>query len=217
MFRKKKTYAPFALARETLSKIRINLSFLDLDKNIKCMMITSAVPGEGKSFLTANLAKSFASDNKRVLVIDADMRHASQQEYFRLDNRNGLSGCIASCDEWKKCLNRTATAGLYVLAAGRTPPDPAAMLASAHMKALLEEMRQQFDYILIDTPPVLSVPDAVALTRYSDAVLLVTRWGKTPKQAVTDAKRILALANAPLLGAVLNNSRPLGGYYHNYN
>lgn len=197
-----------------LSKLKINLNYIDLDKKMKCIMITSATPNEGKSFISVNLAGSIASENSRVLLIDADMRNASLHHFFSLENRVGLSSCITEEADWEKCLNPIENKSLFVLAAGIMPPNPAIMLASRQMKNLLESMRTNFNYIIIDTAPILSVPDPIALSQYVDGVLLVTRWGKTTKQAVKDAAHQLKMVNAPLIGSVLNDVRPVGRNYY---
>lgn len=194
--------------------MKINLNYMDLDKKIRCIMITSAMPNEGKSFVSANLAGSLASEDIRVLLIDADMRNASLHHFFSLESRSGLSTCIAEEADWEKCLNQIDNKNLFVLAAGRTPPNPAIMLSSHRMGNLLETMRQKFDMIVIDTAPVLAVPDSVALSKYVDGVLLVARWGKTTKQAVSGAVHQLKMVNAPLIGSVLNDVRPVGGHYY---
>jgi len=211
---KKNRYESFASAKEMLSKLKINLNYIDLDKKLRCIMITSAMPNEGKSFISANLAGSLASEGLRVLLIDADMRNASLHHFFTIENRNGLSNCIAGEEDWEKCLNQIGHSSLFVLAAGRTPPNPAIMLSSRRMGNLLEAMRQKFDLILIDTAPILAVPDSVALSKYVDGVLLVVRWSKTTKQAVSDAVHQLKMVGTPLIGSVLNDVRPTGGYYY---
>lgn len=217
MKRHKSKYASFSAEKEALSKIKINLDFIDIEKNIKCIMITSAVPNEGKSFIAANIAKSIASGDKKVLLIDADMRNATLQKLFPLENRSGLSAIIASKADWKKSLNNTDNANLHIISSGRTPPNPTELLSSKQMKNMILEMKQDYDFIIIDTPPILPVSDAIALSAVVDGVLLVTRWGKTAKQLVIEAKHALTLANAPLIGAILNDVRPIyGEYYYNY-
>lgn len=205
---KKNRYESVACAREMFSRLKVNLKYIDLDKRLKCLMITSAVPNEGKSYVSANLAASLASDGLRVLLIDGDLRNSSQQEIFVLENRAGLSSCIADGRSWDACLNQIGRRNLFVLPAGRTPPNPAAILSSGQMRNLLETMRKKFDFIIIDTAPVLMVPDPVALSRYVDGILLVTRWGKTGKWAIDAAVHQLEMVNAPLVGTVLNNVQP---------
>lgn len=177
-------------------------------------MITSAMPNEGKSFVSANLAESFASEDRRVLLIDADMRNASLHRFFSLENRSGLSDCIAREADWEKCLNQIGDKSLFVLAAGRTPPNPAIMLSSRQTGDLLKAMREKFDLIIIDTAPVLAVPDSVALSQYVDGVLFVTRCGKTAKHVIAEAVHQLTMVNAPLIGSILNDVRPVRGHYY---
>lgn len=215
IFRKRK-YASFAATKEALSKIKVSLDFIDIDKKMKCLMITSAVSNEGKSSVAAQIALSLASNGKLVLLIDADMRNATQQNFFTLNNRNGLSNSIASNEAWENSLNSTDNANLHIISAGRTPPNPAELLSSKQMQYMLLEMRQKFDYVIIDTPPILPVSDAIALSRYVDGVLFVTRWGKTSKHHVVEARHALTMANAPLIGSILNDvrSKDSSYYYH---
>lgn len=194
-----------ALARESFSKIRVNLEFLNAAKRIKKLMITSALSSEGKSFVSANLAKSLAASDKRVLLIDADMRHPSQQRYFSIPNRGGLSMLLSGEGDLYRAMVHTDTQGLDLICAGRTPPNPAELLASRRMQLMLDEASGYYDYIIVDTPPVLLVPDAVALSRYTDGTVLVARWHYVSLQSVEEARDALKLANVRLLGAILND------------
>ena len=181
------------------------------------MMITSAVQNEGKSYISAEFAKSLAMGGRRVLLIDADMRNATQHKLFSTGNRMGLSSIIASGLEWRSFLTKTDLENLFLITAGKTPPNPTELLASGQMNTMLQQMRESFDYIIIDVPPIIPVSDAVALSSQVDGVLLVTRSGKTPKQFVIKAKQELDMANAPLIGAVLNDVVMQGkdyNYYH---
>lgn len=206
-------YSSLVSARESFAKIKINLNYLDLDKKCRCIMVTSAVPNEGKSFVSANLAAAYASEGMRVLLIDADMRHSSLQHMYTLENRSGLSACIVENGDYTTYLNKIGEKDLYVMPSGRTPPSPATLLSSQRMKGLLRDARDKFDKIVIDTPPVIAVSDAVALSQHVDGVLFVSRWGKTTKQNITDAVHQLNLAGAPLIGSVLNNLRSKKSYY----
>lgn len=206
-------YSSIAAARASFAKIKINLNYIDLDRKCRCIMVTSALPGEGKSFVSANLAAAYESEGMRILLIDADMSHPSLQKVFTLENQSGLSACIAENLDYTTSLNKIGEKNLYVLPSGRMPPSPTTLLSSQRMETLLRDAREKFDKIVIDTPPVLATSDAVALSQHVDGVLFVARWGKTAKQDITKAVHQLKLAGAPLIGSVLNNLRSEKGYY----
>ncbi len=208
-----------SMAREAFSKIRVNLEFLNAAKRVKRIMITSALSSEGKSFVSANLARNLAASDKRVLVVDADLRHPSQHKYFSIPNRGGLSMLLAGESDLYRAMVHTDLPGLDVICAGRTPPNPAELLASRRMQQLLEEAAGYYDYVIVDTPPVLLVPDAVALSRYTDGTLLVVRWHYATLQSVEEARDALKLAGVRVLGAIMNDvkeKRGKRGYDYRY-
>lgn len=213
----KASYGSFAAVKEALSKIVVNLSFIDINKSMKCLLVTSAVASEGKSLLTSELCKTLAASGKKVLLVDADMRKATQHKLFRLNNRYGLSNIITSKADWKNSLNGSGEPYLKIIAAGPVPPNPTEILSSSQMEQFLNEVKSVFDYVIVDTPPVLPVSDTIALSRYADGIIFVTRCGKTNKKLVMEAKHTLSLAKAPLIGAVLNDVRTKSkSYYHKY-
>ena len=182
-------------------------------------MVTSAVPGEGKTLTCANLALTLSeSYQRRVLLIDGDLRRPSLHTLFGLDNTTGLSDGLASAQE-RKMTVRQLTSRLAVLTAGRPTSDPMAGLISDRMRRLIEEARSAYDWVIVDTPPVALLPDAHVLTSMVDGALLVIKAGGTPYPLVKRAADILRPERT--LGVVLNraqaNAHSSGySYYDSY-
>jgi capsular exopolysaccharide synthesis family protein len=202
---------------EAYKALRTNLLFSSVDKELKTIVVTSAVANEGKSRTAANLAVVLAEAGHQTLLIDADFRRPSQHRIFGRVRNIGLSnmfvedmpeGSLFALDEQVK--------GLVVLASGPTPPNPSELLGSAHMKALLARFRQGFDYVVMDTPPVNAVTDASVLAANSDAVILVVETNKATYPGVLHAKQALERVGARVLGSVMNKMRPVGGSYYYY-
>ena len=189
---------------ESYRSIRTNLEFASLDSVTRKILITSAGPHEGKSFMVANLAVSIAQSGKTVLVLDADLREPSQHKLFGLDNGQGLSDALVQEGNYRDYIKETTVPGLMVLTAGPIPPNPAELVGSKRMKSLIEEASGQFDMVLIDTPPVIEVTDAAILAQKVDGVILVLASGKVNKDDAQTAKEHLDNVGAKILGAVLN-------------
>ena len=194
-----------AHARESFGKIKVNLEFLGVDNNYKCVLFSSSVAGEGKSTVAANLAISLAASSHKTLLIDADLRHPTQHRLFNVVNKVGLSDIIASSLDWRTYVNDTDIPNLFVISAGRTPPNPAELLGSNRMGELLADIKQEYDFILIDSSPILLVPDPISLSKHVDGVVIVARYNFTTKQAILNTKDELKLANKPIIGTILNN------------
>jgi capsular exopolysaccharide synthesis family protein len=189
-----------------------SLNALQENKPYKLVMITSALGGEGKSTVAANLATFMAMAGKRVLLVDADLRHPVQDQHFQLENRKGLSN--AFLEMWAQVeveLNGQPTEipTLRVLTAGVLPSNPAELLQSPLAAQLFNYLRQseQFDYIFFDATPLLPVADAQVLATYVDATVLVVDISKTPRKVLMRAKQALQRAHARVLGLVVNKSR----------
>ncbi|CAM4139337.1 CpsD/CapB family tyrosine-protein kinase [Paenibacillus alkaliterrae] len=196
--------------------LRTNIEFSTINDKLKIIMVTSSKPSEGKSITCANLAVTFAQANKRVLVIDADLRKPAQHHIFTISNQKGLTTALLGQKELQDVIQHTNTENLSVLAAGPTPPNPSELLSSNRMEALLEKVRETYDVIIIDTPSIMLVTDAQLVASQSDGVVLVVDSGKIKKDAVLKAKAYLDHVNAKLIGVVLNNSSPknLDSYYN---
>lgn len=188
---------------EAYNALRNNIQFID-NGAIRCIGITSATSNDGKSTVSLNLAQSFAASQKRTLLIDADMRNPSLHKALQLSNARGLSDVLR---EGKNVMvvKLENLPNLYLLTSGRRPYDPSHLLGSDATGHFLQSMRKNFDMIIVDTPPVLPVSDAAMISRHVDGMIVVVRYGTTYEGGAVRTKRALALANARLLGVVLND------------
>lgn len=205
---------------EAYRSLRTNIDFSSIDDSIHVIMVTSATPGEGKSTTIANLAVVYAQSDRNVVLIDADMRRPTAHHTFSVSNRRGLSTVLSRQCEIEDVLQATDIPNLSVIASGPIPPNPSEMLASKRMSTFLEQLRGQYDVILIDTPPTLAVTDAQIVSTKCDGTLLVLESGKVKRDMVIKAKQQLAQVNSRILGAVLNNVKQKNGdgyYYYHYN
>jgi len=211
---------PQSQMAESYRALRTSLLLSNLGAPPKVIMVTSARPQEGKTTTSINTAIVLSQKGVRVLLIDADLRRPSVHKTLGMGPRSGLSNVLTG----SATLQQTITPApmlpnLFILPAGTPPPNPAELLASAHMRDLLTELREQFDHIVIDTPPTLSVTDAVVLSPRADATILVIRSGQTTKQALRRARDILTQVNAHVAGVLLNAvdlTSPDYYYYYEY-
>jgi len=192
------------LVMEAYRILRTNIHFFHLDNPLQIIMVTSPNPSEGKTTVAANLAVTLAKLDKRILLMECDMRKPSVHEALHLDNERGLSYHLADGIHYKDVLQLTEISNLEVITSGPKPPNPSELLASNRMKVLLEELRRDFDMIIIDAPPVLPVADAVVLSSVVDGILLVVRHGKSTHHSLHQAREILTKANSHILGVVIN-------------
>ena len=176
-----------------------------MDQNTKTILVTSSDKNEGKTTTVSNLAVSFANLNKKVLLIDCDLRNASIHKMFRLNNIYGLTDILAKDRAVDKCIQETELENLYVLTAGAIPPNPAEILSSEKMKNLIEDLKNIYDYIFIDTPPIGLVTDAGVLSSFIDGVVLVVKSESVEKKYLEETKKKLDAVDARILGAILNS------------
>ena len=211
---------PQSQMAESYRALRTSLLLSSLGAPPKILLITSALPQEGKTTTSINTAIVLAQKGVRVLLIDADMRRPSIHKTLGIGPRSGLSNVLTGTAELTSTIVKSPMmANLFVLPAGTPPPNPAELLASVHMKALLTQLRDQYDHIVIDTPPTLSVTDAVVLSTRADAVVLVIRSGQTTKTALRRARDLLMQVNARVAGVLLNAvdlTSPDYYYYYEY-
>lgn len=192
---------------EQYRTIRTNIQYASVDQAIRSIVVTSTAPMEGKSTTTANLAVVFAQQGKKTLLIDADLRKPTAHYTFQLPNTVGLTSVLTKQVELMDAVYMTDVENLFVLTSGPIPPNPAELLASVSMEYLLKEAYNLYDFILFDTPPVLTVTDAQVLANLADGSILVTSSGTTDRDGAIKAKEILTSAQSKLLGAVLNNKK----------
>lgn len=214
--------APFQY-QEAFKSLRTNLKFLAMGKSCKKIIMTSAIPGEGKSSVAINLAVSLADAGSRVLLMDCDLRKPILHRYLKLDKSSykGLTNILSGGVLTESIVNMKSL-NLHVIIADAIPPNPAELLGSGRMKILVEELEKHYDYIIFDTPPVSVVTDAAVLSQYADGVILVIRQNHATYDEVALAKKNLDTVHANILGAVLNDFNTKSadkesGYYYSYN
>ncbi len=211
---------PQSQMAESYRALRTSLLLSNLGTPPKIVMVTSARPQEGKTTTSINTAIVLAQKGVRVLLIDADLRRPSVHKTLGMGPRSGLSNVLTGSVTLDHAITRSPIlSNLFVLPAGTPPPNPAELLASSNMRDFLNELRDKYDHIIIDTPPTLSVTDAVVLSQRVDAIILVIRSNKTTKQALRRARDILMQVNAKITGVLLNAvdlTSPDYYYYYEY-
>ncbi len=205
---------------ESFKALRTNIMFsLPKREGVKCrkILFTSSNPGEGKTTTTVNLAATIAQTEAKVLLIDADMRAPTVHKYFGIESRCGLSNFLSCMNTLEECIQTVKNIpNLSVIPSGLQPPNPSELLAGNTMDKLLEQAETEFDYIIVDTPPINVVTDALPLVNRVDGVAFVVAQGKSTYPAVTKAIKSLKFANANIMGVVMNrveSARTLYGKY----
>jgi capsular exopolysaccharide synthesis family protein len=207
-------------AAEAYRSLRTSVQFMGLDAPIRMIQITSPSPFEGKTTTVANLGVAIASTGTRVAIVDLDLRRPRLHEVFDLDNDKGFTTVLlgrVGLDEALQPISGLPVTGLAtVLPAGPVPPNPSELLSSPRVQKLLDELKERVDLILVDSPPVLPVTDALLVSRCADALLLVTSAGFTSRHAVQRAVELLQQVGAPLRGIVLNGAGDRDSYGYGY-
>lgn len=209
---------PKSQATEAFRTLRTNIQFSSLDKEIKTIVLTSSQPSEGKSTIISNLAITFAQNNKKVLLIDCDLRKPTIHKKLDLSNLDGLTSLLMGEKKLDECIKFTTINNFYALPSGPIPPNPAELLGSKKMKSLLIELSEMFDIILLDAPPALAVTDAQILSALCDGVVFVTSFGQAEKHAVVRSKELIDKVGGRILGVVMNKvpSKSKKYYYYSY-
>ncbi|WP_332666025.1 polysaccharide biosynthesis tyrosine autokinase [Aeromicrobium sp.] len=202
---------------EAFRVLRTNLQFVDLDAKRRMLVISSAVPDEGKTVTATNLAITLAQTGRRVLLMDCDFRKPRVARLLGLENAVGLLTVLVGRASLSECIQQHAS-GVDFLATGPLPPNPAEVLETQTMREVLEKVREQYDVVIIDAPPLLPVADPAIVATMADGVLLVTRYGKTSRDFVQQAVGRLDAVGARVVGVVLNMSprRAISGYGYGY-
>jgi len=205
---------PRSPTAEAYRTLRTNISYTSVDKPLRTLMVTSSEPGEGKTTTISNLGVVLAQNGQCVIVADCDLRHPRVHTFLGLPNRQGISNLFTkSSVSLNSHRQGTKVENLTVITTGSLPPNPAELLGSQKMQAILDNMRQSADIILIDTPPILAVTDAAVLAPTLDGVLIVVRPGKTRASALRLTLEQMHRVNANVLGIVLNDVATRGSYY----
>ena len=205
------------IAQESIRQLRTNLRFVNVDTPPRSFIVTSAVPGEGKSTVSLSLARAMADAGSPVILIDADLRRPTVAKKLKLDAKVGLTQVLAGQVEIANAVHQLDESNLFVLPAGRIPPNPSELLGSDKMRQLINELSEEF-IVVVDVPPLLPVTDASLLSRSVDGVILVGSIGRTHREQMTEASNILKKVNANLLGMVLNQAprKGLGNSYYGF-
>ncbi len=201
---------------EQFRTIRTNIQFSAIDTEISTILVTSSSPGEGKSTTISNLAVTFANQDKKVLLIDADLRKPTTHYTFQLENYEGLTSALTKGLSVGKVAQETKVKNLSVVTSGPIPPNPSELLSSSAMKRFIQECKNHFDVVLFDMPPVLAVTDAQIIAKECDGVVLVIRSGVAEKENVKKSKELLDRVGTKILGAVLNGVPQDKNNYHYY-
>jgi capsular exopolysaccharide synthesis family protein len=200
---------------ENYRSIRTTLLLSTPDGKLKSLLVSSALPQEGKTATISNLAVTLAQANKRVVIVDSDLRKPRLNKIFEIKNTNGLTNYLSSTLDIRDLVKPTKIPNLFLINSGPVPPNPVELLDSEKMNDLIDRLKQGFDYILYDVPPVLSVSDAIVLGTKIDGMILVAWGGKTSRDALRQTKDKLDVHKIKCLGVVLNNINvEERGYYH---
>lgn len=195
---------PKSITAESYRSLRTNIQYSSIDKQVKTLVVTSSNAGEGKSTVAGNLAYTFFQSGKRVLIIDCDLRKPSLHRKFNVSNEVGLTDVLVGTSELNKVMKKIDD-NLYLLTTGTLPPNPAEIIGSNTMENFLDECKINFDYIILDTPPILPVTDSKLLAIKADATVLVVRSEISKSKHVSQAFKELGKVNANVIGTILND------------
>lgn len=206
---------PKSHVSEAIRTLRTNLEFTFVGKEKNIILVTSSMPGEGKSFISANLAASFSLIDCKTLIIDADMRKGRQYKIFNLEKDKGLSSLLLEdVKKYSKYICKTEIKNLDVLPSGIVPPNPSELLGSEKNKELLDLLQEKYDLIIIDCPPINAVTDALVLTKYVTEVILVSAYKITPIDLLEQSKKLLENSGAKIAGVVVNKLENKKDHYY---
>lgn len=209
---------PYA-TEEALNRLRINFNFCG--DRFKKVLITSSVPGEGKSFISMNLWRMLGESGRNVVLVDADIRKSMMRTRYRIGSKDGefvgLSHYLAGSASLDDVLYATNLPGAYLLPTAHTVFNPSILLQNGRVEEMLEALSKRFDYVLVDTPPLTNVADGELLASYCDGALLVVHGGDTPRNLISNSMKLLNRAGCDLMGVVLNRVTEEGNpFYQKY-
>jgi len=206
---------PKSAASEAYKMLRTNIQYSSFDKEIKTIVVTSAQAAEGKSTVSGNLALSFAQNDKKVIIVDCDLRKPSVHKNFNISNLVGLSEVITGQSSIDKAMQKYNDK-FDILPSGKIPPNPAEMLSSSVMTALIENLKDNYDIVILDSAPLEVVTDAQILSTKVDGTILVIRAQRTSKESVIEAQNLLNKVGANIIGTVLHAVENTKGKYYYY-
>lgn len=200
---------------EAFRILRTSLQFAAVDRELKVILVTSTSPNEGKSTVVQYLAQTISQTGKKVVALDTDLINPTLQLRFSIPNQRGLSNLIVGDADFRVCCTSLKEyPNLSVITSGPIPPNSSELLGSARMKHVMDHLREEYDVIVVDSPPILPVTDAVVVSSLADGVILVVQTGRTRSGEVRHAQEMLGAAHANLLGVVLNRARRTAGNYY---
>lgn len=206
-----------SVAAEAYRTLRTNIQFSSYDQEVRVITVTSSRPEEGKSTVACNMAITFAENGKKVLLVDTDLRRPTVHKRFKLPNSLGIVNVIMNMEMLHEVVHHDVTEGLDIITSGVIPPNPSELLGSRKFQRFIDEMRDQYDTIILDSPPLLAVTDAQILTTLSDGTVVVVQHGVTKKDEISQAKDLLEKVKGNILGVVLSQIPPEdNGYYYYY-
>lgn len=207
---------PTSLLAEAYRGLRTSLEYSSVDKKLKTIVVTSSNPGEGKSTVSTNLAFVLSQGGKKVVIVDADLRKPTIHKKLKLANTEGLTDLLIG----KRNINQVSKAvdeNINIITAGKKTPNPAEMVSSKAMEELIQFLKEEYDYVIIDTPPVRNIGDGVILAAKADGVILVVRAGQTKSGDIVKGYKELEKVKANIVGSVLNAiEKRRDGYYYYY-
>ena len=205
-----------SVVAEAYRVLRTNIMFSSIDKKITSIAVTSSGPGEGKSITVSNFAIALAQAGSRVLIVDADLRKPRIHKIFNISNSVGLTNIIVQNLDWKTRVQTTEVKNLGIITSGPIPPNPSEICGSEKMKSLINAFKEEFDYVIIDTPPAGVVTDGALVGAYTDGIILVVASGDVEIEAAKRAKGLLDNVKANILGVVLNKIPANDNGYYKY-
>lgn len=209
---------PKSNVAEAIRIVRTNLQFSSVDEKLKTILVTSSVPGEGKSFISSNLAVTFAQNNSKVLLVDCDMRKGRLHKIFNLSNDKGLSNLLIDDinTDIKKYIKKTDIENLSIITMGSMPPNPSELLASAKSKVVIQMLKNKFDYIIFDGTPVTGLTDSIIMASLVDKVVIVSSIGDINVEILENTKQALSNVNANIAGVIANKTPLVNSNYYGY-
>lgn len=208
---------PKSVVSEKFRGIRSNILFSSADDEVQTLLVTSDKPSSGKSTVSANIAVTYAQAGFKTLLIDGDMRKPTQHYIFNQNNITGLSNLIINKSTFKDAVHNTEVTNLDVITSGPIPPNPSELIGSTNMMDIFEELKQQYDFILVDTPPVNTVTDAQLFGELTKNAIFIIDVESNNKESVKKGKELLEKSGTKILGAVLNKApldKSSSSYYY---
>ena len=214
------TKNPKSIFAESIRNIHTNLAFASIDKDVKVILSSSPEAGDGKSFVNANLAVAYAQLGKKVLIVDADLRKGRQHEIFEVMNvsSSGYTNLLLNYNDSikiKDYISKTDIENVYLLPTGPTPPNPVELLSSDNNAKLFEKLKNMYDLIIIDCPPIIGLSDALILTQFSDINIITVSAKKTKMENLERCKKLFEQAKVKIDGVILNKTISNGTHYYN--